>query len=299
MARTLSTIYNEIQAERDKQLALTSFDNNSKMSLLNSIMYIVAVCIWTFENILDVFQVDIAKEINNHIVGTMQYYVNALLQYQDGDKLVVDETGGSFHYENVNESKRIVSVAVGDTYKENGFHDYSLVFKIAAGTNGNFTQIVGDKLEDIRSYMRQIAFAGTNLTVISLKGDVLVLNIKVVHDGNKPLSELREDVANAVNHYLENIAFNGRAYPNKIVEAIIGVEGVIDVVSDNDDHTIGIFSACFNDVDELVTKADGTVLTRHMEGFSPVSGYLRQSSGSGAEAGLPTWDNSITYEVMQ
>ena len=60
MARTLSDIYQEAKTARDARLELTEFHNGSKMSILDAFTWVTAACIWSFENLLDVFKVDVA-----------------------------------------------------------------------------------------------------------------------------------------------------------------------------------------------------------------------------------------------
>ena len=82
MARTLTEIYNEAKNRRNQYLELTEFQNNSKMSIIDAFTWVTAACIHTFEMILDVFKVDLAKDLQNRINGTAAYYTNALLKYQ-------------------------------------------------------------------------------------------------------------------------------------------------------------------------------------------------------------------------
>ena len=70
MARTLSEIYALAKDCRNEHLELTEFQNSSKMSILDAITWTTSACIWAFENIIDVFKVDIAKDIQNRINGT-------------------------------------------------------------------------------------------------------------------------------------------------------------------------------------------------------------------------------------
>ena len=109
MSRTIKDIYNEAVAERNKRLELSEFKSDSKMSVMNGILWVVAAVIYSFETLLDVFAVDITEAINGRINGTPNYYANALLQYQQGDELIVREDGLAFGYAAVDETKRIIT----------------------------------------------------------------------------------------------------------------------------------------------------------------------------------------------
>lgn len=96
MSRTIKEIYNEAVAERNRRLELAEFASDSKLSVMNGILWVVAAAIYSFETLLDVFAVDISEAINGRINGTPAYYANALLQYQQGDVLFVAVIDGHF-----------------------------------------------------------------------------------------------------------------------------------------------------------------------------------------------------------
>ena len=77
MSRTIKEIYNEAVQERNRRLELTEFASDSKLSVMNGILWTVAAVIYSFETLLDVFAVDISEAINNRINGTPDYYANA------------------------------------------------------------------------------------------------------------------------------------------------------------------------------------------------------------------------------
>ena len=93
MSRTIKDIYNAAVTERNKRLELSELKSDSKMSVMNGILWVVAAVIYSFETLLDVFAVDITEAINGRINGTPNYYASALLQYQQGDELIVREDG--------------------------------------------------------------------------------------------------------------------------------------------------------------------------------------------------------------
>ena len=73
MSRTIKEIYNEAVKERDKRMELSEFASDSKLSVMNGILWVVAAVIYSFETLLDVFAVDISEAINERINGTPNY----------------------------------------------------------------------------------------------------------------------------------------------------------------------------------------------------------------------------------
>lgn len=307
MARTLSTIYQEAKAARDARLELTEFHNGSKMSVMDAFTWIVSACIWSFENIMDVFKVDVASDLRNRVNGTPAYYVNALLKYQHGDTLQMNDEGTQFSYPVVDETKRVITkvaysevntdvVEVEDNkttvYK---FFDKDLVLKIATGEPGAYNQIDGETLTAVCAYMQQISFAGTHMTIVSRKGDILVPKVIVYYDGGATESEMMEAVEDALNNFIANIPFDGAVYVQKIIDAIQRVEHVTDVFIDNNSTDFnGIFVAQYDDDNNLITDEQGHILKRVERYFIPNSGFLRQSDGT---AGLPRWSETIKFIV--
>jgi len=297
MARSISEIYNLIQQDRYNNDVLKPIENSSRMSIIDSIVYIVAVAIYTHEVLFDIFTVDTAKEINKHINGTKQYYINMLLKYQSGDVLRVSSDATSFYYDVEDESKRIITIASASEEEVDGYFDKHLVYKVATGSNGNYSKINNTELESINEYMSKIAFAGTNFDVVSYPGDILVPILNIVYSSEYSQSEIKSNVISAIDTYVKELSFSGKCYPSKIVERIMSIDGVVDVVADNEDHSIGFFTVKYDKSGSMVKENGVPYLNRHVSGFDTVSGYLRQSTGSGDEATIKKWSESITYTV--
>lgn len=215
MARTLSEIYALAKDCRNEHLELTEFQNSSKMSILDAITWTTSACIWAFENIMDVFKVDIAKDIQNRINGTPAYYANALLKYQSGDDLEISDDGTSFSYPAIDETKRVVSKVAYSESSQDGFYDKQLLLKIATGTPGNYSQIAEDEMVKIRAYLNQIIFAGTSAKVVSRKGDILIPRVTVYHDGAVTNDEVYNNIAESLNNYIGSMDFNGVVYVSR------------------------------------------------------------------------------------
>lgn len=287
MSRTIKEIYSQAIRERNKRMELSEFSNDSKMSIMNGIAWIVAAMIYTFEAILDVFAIDIAETINNRINGTPTYYANALLNYQHGDRLIVREDGLAFGYANQDPDKRIITqVSYSESTSDQNI-DNKLILKVATGVKGNLSEIAPEDLAMIRAYINQIKFAGTRIEVLSRKGDILIPRVSVYYDGAILEYEMYDAIEKALNEYVMDIDFDASIYISKIWEAIRRVGHVTDVYIDPSTPEQGVFLACYD--------TDGNLMpTRKIDRMSHTSsGYVRQSTGKGIEADLPNFRQAI------
>lgn len=306
MARTLTEIYTVAKNYRNQYLELTEFQNSSKMSVIDAFTWVTSACIWTFENILDVFKVDLAKDLQNRINGNAAYYANALLKYQSGDELEMNEEGTAFSYPTIDETKRVITRVSYSEYQEEGFYDKQLVLKIATGEPGAYERVSDEELLAIRAYFNQIAFAGTHAIVVSRKGDVLVPRVTVYYDGAISEEEVYKNIEDALNDFIANVNFDGVIYTQKIIDAIQRAEHVVDVhISTIASDLQGIFIAQYDDDNNLIPVQygdGGEVLSYEHKVdrcFIPNSGFLKQSSRSGDEETLLTWKEAITLKIEE
>lgn len=275
--------------------------NTSKMSVLDAFTWVTSACIWTFENILDVFKVDVVKDLQNRVNGTPAYYANALLKFQYGDTLQVSEDGTRFSYSTIDENKRVITKVAYHEFQEPDFNDKKLILKVATGSSGNHEQLSDAQLSAARAYVNQIAFAGTAISVVSRQGDILVPRVTVYYDGAVEPSEMYSTIAQSLYQYIASIEFDSVVYVQKIIDAIQKTEHVTDVFIDNSatDHQ-GIFAVMFDDDNKMIEVGEtgsGNYMQPVSRYFIPNSGYLRQSTGIGDEEHIPTWEEAITLLV--
>jgi hypothetical protein len=286
MSRTIKQIYSEAIGYRDEMLQLTEYNNDSKMSVMNMITWVTSACIWTFENLLEVFKIDVVSDLQNRINGTPAYYANMLLKYQTGDDLVIDEDGVKFNYASVDTTKRIITKVSYSELEEAGFNDKKLLLKIASGEAGSYTAIDAEELIAIDKYIRKIAFAGTHIQVVSLPGDIIVPKLTVYYDGLVSASEVYTNIENALNEYIKNVDFSDWVYYQHIIDAIQSAEHVVDVdVETSDDMGIYLYQY----------DIEGNLQEKEKIGrrFKPNSGYVKQSN----IASIPQWKETIVLEV--
>lgn len=292
MSRTIKDIYNAAVAERNKRLELSEFKSDSKMSVMNGILWVVAAVIYSFETLLDVFAVDITEAINGRINGTPNYYANALLQYQQGDELIVREDGLAFGYAAVDETKRIITQVSYVESTDDQNIDSKLILKVATGTKGNLEAIPAEELVPINAYIGKLKFAGTRVEVISTKGDVLIPRLTVFYDGAIPESEMYDAIDVQLKEYVMNIEFDAAVYVSRLTDAIRKAEHVTDVfIDESATPEQGVFIACHD--------TDGNIqpMQRVLRMTYTASGYLKESSGKDEESDLPSFREAIILKV--
>ena len=303
--RTLSEIYSHAKAQRDMYLGLTEYageSNSSKMSVLDGLTWTVSACIWAFESLLDLYQIELAEQLQNRVVGNARYYVNALLKYQAGDTLVMNSEGTKFGYAQTNKDKCIITKVAAHEESEVGFHDKKLVLKIATGNTGAYEAITGTELLKVQSYVQQISFAGTHVEVTSRHGDILVPKLTVYCDGTLTAEAMMLDITAALNNYISGLDFNEDIYVQKVIDAIQRTEHVVDVYIDSSKQQ-GVYVAQYDANNQLIPvqyDTDGLpdYLRKINRYFTPMSGFVKQSSGKDNEKPRDTWAKSIVLVIV-
>lgn len=292
MSRTLTEIYNEAVETRNKYLELTELTNDSKMSIINAFTWVTAAAIYSFETLLDVFTTDIAKTFTQRINGTSAYYANAMLKWQYGDDLIINDEGTAFHYATEDTTKRLITHVSYQEYYNEEFKDNILILKVASGEGRSLSQLSDEELIAARAYLNQIKFAGVKCNVVSRRGDVLVPRLTVYYDGAITKEELYDNIDTALIDFIVNMKFDSLVYSQKIIDAIQKVEHVTDVHIDHEASVEqGIFIAQYNDNNELGP------LTKIERKCYLASGYAKQSTQQDAESELPTFREEIVIKL--
>lgn len=292
MSRTLTEIYNEAVETRNKYLELTELTNDSKMSIINAFTWVTAAAIYSFETLLDVFTTDIAKTFTQRINGTSAYYANAMLKWQYGDDLIINDEGTAFHYATEDTTKRLITHVSYQEYYNEEFKDNILILKVASGEGRSLSQLSDEELIAARAYLNQIKFAGVKCNVVSRRGDVLVPRLTVYYDGAITKEELYDNIDTALIDFIVNMKFDSLVYSQKIIDAIQKVEHVTDVHIDHEASVEqGIFIAQYNDNNELGP------LTKIERKCYLASGYAKQSTQQDAESELPTFRGAIVIKL--
>lgn len=235
MSRTIAEIYDEIITEKENQTVLNDLTPNPETSLglLNDLTsgsrvaiwrlwaYIIAVAIWTHEQVFEMFLVEAEAIAAAAPAGTARWYQKKVLEWQYGDTL--DYVNNQYVYDPVDESARIVTrCAIQDR------GDGVVVVKVAKGSTP--TPLDNTEKTALEGYIAKVKFAGTRIAVLSQAADEIDLDYDIYYDPIYPLATVQADVQAALESYAADLEFNGEVRITRITDALQGVTGVIDPV---------------------------------------------------------------------
>lgn len=260
--RSVSQIYSEAVATRNNYLQLTELNtgrSNSKLSMINLLTYVVAVCIHTYEAILDLFQVKLVEVLDGRINGTPDWYaiIAKKFQYNDttetGDQLIFNENTMKLEYVDVNMSHRIIEKAAWQN-DENGT---SLILKVCkANDNSNeinngipYMPLNDYELTAFRMFIQQIKFVGADIYCESSPGDIVTIvadkyNPIFYNDSYVTAAQALTNLQQAMIDFANEMEFNGMFYYQSALDVIRKTKHITDI-----GNNIKIYVSSYNSED--------------------------------------------------
>ena len=242
MGRSISQIYSEAVAKRNNYLQVTELNSGrstSKTSVINILTYVMASLIYTYETILDVFEINISKLIASRINGTARYYAVMAKNFQyyntkeeSAVKLIFNEDTCQIEYEKIDKSRRIITYSAYQYYAEKT----GVTIKVCKDNSGQsdgggvYTPLTEDELTAFKNYIDEIKFVGAQIQILSIYGDLMNINADIVYDDLYINEEQAFDaVKAALINYAKSLDYNGYIYYQSVVDAIQSVEHIVDV----------------------------------------------------------------------
>ncbi|MCX6232121.1 MAG: nucleotidyltransferase [Bacteroidetes bacterium] len=227
MARTINQIKQVILTAKSNEAALAGLTSTSSTALFNLMAYIVSVAIWTLEVIFDKHTLEIDNKINSLIPGTIRWYYQQCLIFQYGDAL--EWVNSKFGYAVTDTTKMIIKrCAIKEVAGQ-------LRIKVAKETSNIPEALTTPELNDFKSYLNKIKFAGTNLSVISYPAHLIKMRLGIVYDplvltaNGTTIINNTAVINNAVEDYLKNIIYGGVINRTKLIDTVQQESGIIDV----------------------------------------------------------------------
>lgn len=233
-AKTAVSELNGLQPNTDSgQLFLNALLSASNVAVWRIMFFIMAVAIWTVENLFDEHKAWINAKAIDIKAGTEQWYQKVALLYQAGDPLVF--TNGVYQYSVINPANRIVKLAAVNSVAG------QILLKVAK-TDGsdNPTPLTVDELDAFNAYMQKMKFAGFILNCVSRPADQLRIQYRVYVDplvinstGGLISNPSIKPVEDVINNYCKNLPYDGTFSTTALTDLIQQVPGVLDPIFEN------------------------------------------------------------------
>ncbi len=279
--RSVSQIYSEAVNTRNNYLQLTELNtgrSNSKLSMINLLTYVVAVCIHTYEAVLDLFQLRIAEVLNGRINGTPDWYVIMAKKFQynsvteTGDELTFNEDTMKIEYVKMDASHRLIEKAAWETEGQ------SLILKVCkANDNSNevnngipYMPLSDYELTAFRMFIQQIKFIGADIYCESSPADIITIvadkyNPIFYNDSYVTAAQALSELQQAMIDFANSMEFNGMFYYQSVLDVIRKTEHIVDI-----SNNIKILVQSYNTTDR---KYDEPVPLQNRMKLK--SGYIR------------------------
>lgn len=286
MSRSISQIYSEAVATRNNYLQISPLNSGrseSKLSVINVMTYVMAVLIYSYEVLLDVFQLQIAQLIAERASGTPAYYAKMAKYFQYNpntgamDELVYDDDNFQIKFKTYDESHRIIAKSAYQNDTDKG-----LVLKVcknntnSTSNNGGgiYTCLSSNELTAFKNYIDEIKFVGVKIYCRSTYGDILSINATIVYDDLYiDADQALQNVKTALTDYIKQLDFNGFIYYQSVIDAIQNADHIVSVSGANAESENGKYATLtLSEYDEIAKKYKEPISI--IERRSPNSGYL-------------------------
>jgi hypothetical protein len=226
MARTIAAIQQQIIDTKDSDPVLSTYTwSTSKVAIWRAWTYIVAVCMWTLENLFDAHKDEVTGIIATQKPHTLQWYVMMAKLFQYGVTLPDD----SDTYSTPSADPTIVIVQYAAAVELSNL----VRIKVAKQSGAALAGLSTGELTAFAAYMNRIKDAGVRLQPTSGDPDSLQLIVAVYYDplvltntGSRLDGTAATPVLDAINSFLNNLPFNGLFVLNNLIIALQAIDGV-------------------------------------------------------------------------
>jgi hypothetical protein len=229
MARSIEQIFAELVNEKNSNTALSGLTSTSSVSIWQNILFVVALCIWSLENIFELFIKDVDALIQQKKPHSERWYAEKAKQFRYGYNLLADSDTYSdlgVTETQIKNSKIVAQAAVVDNNK-------GIRIKVAKIINNELGPLSNIELLALVDYFNKVKDAGVKCNITSAVADSLKLRLQikynalVLNDSGQQLDGTNnQPIQDAINAYLKNLPFNGVLELDKLIDAIQSVYGV-------------------------------------------------------------------------
>lgn len=267
MARTIEEIKKSITEawmENKTLAAAYGFSEGSdwpfsKVSIENTLCYIVAAAIWTHERLFDAHQAEVETIVAQKKPHSLRWYVDKVKQFRAGVPLAddSDEYANGMTDDEI-EASQVVKFAAAS--EQNGI----VYVKVATESGSTKSPLSAEQVAGLREYIAEVKDAGVRVEVINEKACRLQLKLDIhynpmVLDGSgQNINTGDKPVEAAIEAYISNLPFNGEYRNSALIDALQAVDGVV-----------------IPELSSAVESYDGVSWTAINAKAQPYSGYYR------------------------
>lgn len=221
MARTVAQIKQSMIDAKNADAALSGLTSTSQTAKWNLYYFIVASCIAIFEQLQDLFKIDLENIASTAAPSTPQWTRNKVLKFQTGDVAELNTTTFVIEYPVINTANQILTRCAVVTAPNR-----TVLIKVAKSDPPE--PVTVGELAELQSYVETFNPAGIAFTLINEDSDKMEVAATIYYNGQYT-GVITDNVEAALNSYMANLPFNGRITTQSVVDAIQAVDGVISV----------------------------------------------------------------------
>lgn len=268
---TIKDYQDAIIAEKANHTELDDLNSTSATAIWRMWTFVMAVVMWTFENLLAQHKIEVSELGANLKHYTAAWFVRKAKDFQYGDttqflqvEAVVTNTDGTTAtfvipdvlYDPIlpaTDVKRIVKFAAVTESSPS-------VIKVAKADGSGLPEALSSaELTAFRAYINDIKPPGFQINATSGAADEIALEMNVYYDGEVDSTTI--NMPAAINAFLANLPFDGQFITNKFRQAMIAVAGVNDV-----------------EITTLEGKVNAGTYANIGRVYNPAAGYIKYDS---------------------
>lgn len=232
---TTSDIYNSIAGAASQEAALAELSPSpdtaaqlqaelsagSRVSVWRLFAWLFAYASKVQQDLWDRYRVDVQNLSRDGHYGTRWWYIAKAKAFQLGHVLVMDSLDGGYAVDDPG-ARIVTHAAVAERAN-------LVVVKVAKGTATPLEKLEPEELSAVNDYFQHLR---PTVQVVTLTADPDAVKITgtVVYDPETPIMAVQSAVRQALDTYLAALDFGGVMRLTDMRNAMLAVEGVVDVV---------------------------------------------------------------------
>lgn len=214
-----SELLNLQPAIDSSQKLLQDLTSTSQVSVWRNIFWNSAYSQFLHQQVMYDHALEVEELIDKSHVGTPAWYAYFAKKFQYGDVLVVNPLTYSVAYPSIDIDKQIIGSSACEESNN------QLILKVRRKETNLLSP---EELESFQSYIREIKFAGTRLSVRNVNPDNLIIYANIKYNGQTNLTTVKAEVEAVIQDYIKNLDFNSIFYVNKLIDRLQVLDFMID-----------------------------------------------------------------------